>query len=315
MSEKPANTFKEDELIYAGLDIGGTKLAAGLVTATGKVLLEKATTTEAHRGGQAVLAKALDLVEELIADGKRQSFGSPAGIGIASAGRIDPVGGLVVGSSDLIPGWTGLNLVEAFETHFSLPGRADNDVNALALAEQRWGAGRGYSQVLFVAAGTGLGGGLIINGHLQRGANYCAGEIGHTIIEFNGRPCECGRRGCLEQYTASSAVKRYYHQNQVKDLLSIQEISRLATGLDEAAVHAFEEAGSMLGLGLASLVCALDPEAIIIGGGLVAASPYYFKQVCAAFEANAWLAQKAIKIKKAELGSQAGIIGGGSLFV
>jgi glucokinase len=251
-------------------------------------------------------------------DGQQQGFSRPLGIGLAAAGRIDTTNGKVVGSSDLIPAWTGLALTEAFETRFGLPSRADNDVNALALAESRFGAGQGYSEALFIAAGTGLGGGLIINGQLQRGANYCAGEVGHTLMTYEGWPCECGRRGCLEQYTASAAIKRFYYQNLAEDLpgepLTIQAIARLAEADPTGpAAQAFEEAGRRLGLGLASLVCMTDPRIIITGGGLVAASELYFAQICAAFKANAWPAQAAIPVKRASLGSQAAIIGAAAL--
>jgi glucokinase len=137
-------------------------------------------------------------------------------------------------------------------------------------------------------------------------------------MTYEGWPCECGRRGCLEQYTASAAIKRFYYQNLSEDLpgepLTIQAIARLAEADPTGpAAQAFGEAGRRLGLGLASLVCTTDPQIIIIGGGLVAASPLYFPQVCAAFKANAWPAQAAIPVRKAQLGGQAAIIGAAAL--
>jgi glucokinase len=312
------NSTQAPDAVFVGLDIGGTKLAAGLVTPAGEVLLQAASPTEANQGGPAVLERALELVGQLILNGQRQGLSRPLAIGLAAAGRIDTSNGKVVGSSDLIPAWTGLALTEAFEGRFGLPSRADNDVNALALAESRFGAGQGYSEALFIAAGTGLGGGLIINGQMQRGANYCAGEVGHTLMTYEGWPCECGRRGCLEQYTASAAIKRFYYQNLAEDFpgepLPIQAIARQAAADQTGpAAQAFEEAGGRLGLGLASLVCITDPQIIIIGGGLVAASPLYFAQVCAAFKANAWPAQAAIPVERARLGGQAAIIGAAAL--
>src|SRR5690349_2538358 len=151
----------EPAKIYAGLDIGGTKLAAGLVDTAGRVFCQLKTPTLAEQGGTAVLERGLGLVEQVIEEGKRQGLGNPAGIGLAAAGRIDVNNGTVAGSTGLIPGWTGLALTTAFEEKFGLPCRVDNDVNAVALAEQRFGAGQGYADALFVAAGTGLGGGLI----------------------------------------------------------------------------------------------------------------------------------------------------------
>lgn len=264
--------------ILVGLDIGGTKLAAGLVTSAGKVLLKATTPTDAFQGGQSVLKRALELVESILLEGKRQDLPAPSSIGVASAGRIDTSSGRVVGASNLIPGWAGLELTDAFEARFGLPSRADNDVNALALAESRFGAGQGYSEALFVATGTGLGGGLIINGWLQRGAHYCAGEIGHTLMVYEGQPCECWQRGCLEQYTASAAIRRYYGQSlagsSTTELPSIQSLASMAMADPTGpATQAFEEAGRKLGLGLASLVRVFDPQIIIIGGGLVTASP------------------------------------------
>jgi glucokinase len=303
--------------IFVGLDIGGTKLAAGLVDATGRVLLQLKTPTAAARGGPAILGNCLTLVEQVIAEGQAQGYNRPGGIGLAAAGRIDTQKGTVIGSSDLIPAWTGTNLTAAFVERFNLPCRADNDVNAAALAEQRFGAGRGYAEVLFVAAGTGLGGGLITGGKLVQGVHYCAGEIGHTTIAFDGWPCECGRLGCLEQYSASGAIKRYFGQKAAisQDLSpTVEQIAReAASNPGSPAEGAFREAGRMLGLGLASLVRLCDPQVIIIGGGLVAASPVYFAQATATYQELAWPSQAVIPVVTAQLGSQAGLIGAACL--
>jgi predicted NBD/HSP70 family sugar kinase len=298
-----------------GLDIGGTKLAAGLVNRAGEVFLRATAATEAQRGGPKVLDRALELVDRLIREGAEKGLPAPQAVGIASAGRIDTVTGKVAGSSGLLTDWEGLGLTESFESHFSIPAQADNDVNALALAESLWGAGQGFSEALFLAAGTGLGGGLIMNGQLQRGANYCAGEVGHTLFSYNGWLCECGKRGCLEQYTASGAIIRYYRQYQAGDSpITVQAIAQLAQAEPTGpAARAFEEAGQLLGVGLASLVCTLDPQAIIIGGGLVAASPLYFSAACAAFAAHAWPAQAHTPITKAKLAGNAPIVGAAAL--
>ena len=218
------------------------------------------------------------------------------------------------GHPNLIPGWTGLALTAAFEKKFGLPCRADNDVNAVALAEQRFGAGQGYDDALFVAAGTGLGGGLILGGKLQQGAHFCGGEIGHTTIAFDGWLCECGRQGCLEQYTATAAIKRFFLQKQPgfspEEPLTIEILARQAASDPHgASAWAFNEAGRMLGLGLASLVRICDPQVIIIGGGLVAASSSYFEQARTMFQEQAWPVQAEIPVVLAKLGGQAGIIG------
>jgi glucokinase len=307
---KPGQTF-------VGLDIGGTKLAAGLVDATGRILFQLKTPTEAARGGPVILERCLALVEQVIAAGQAQGYDLPAGIGLAAAGRIDAQNGTVIGATDLIPNWTGTHLRAAFEERFGLPCRADNDVNAAALAEQRFGTGRGYTEALFVAAGTGVGGGLISGGQLVQGAHFCAGEIGHVTIAFDGWPCECGRQGCLEQYSASAAIKRYYGQKAAlsEDISpTIEGIAREAnTNPGGPAEGAFREAGRMLGLGLASLVRLCDPQVIIIGGGLVAASPVYFEQARATFQALAWPIQAGIPVVTAQLGNQAGLIGAACL--
>lgn len=306
------------EKIFVGLDIGGTKLAAGLVDSSGRVLCQQKTPTDAARGGPAVLEKSLTLVASIIEEGLKQGYPRPTGIGLAAAGRIDTNTGTVVGSSGLIPDWTGQNLTGAFEEKFGLSCRADNDVNAVALAEQRFGAGQGYEEALFVAAGTGLGGGLITGGKLQQGAHFCAGEIGHTTIALEGWPCECGRLGCLEQYTGSAAIKRFYRQrlaaNSPEEPLIIEELARMAAGDPVGpAAWAFLEAGRILGHGLASLVRMCDPQVIIVGGGLVAASPGYFEQARATFREVAWPTQAAIPFVTAQLDNQAGIIGGACL--
>lgn len=316
------NKVGQPHKTFVGLDIGGTKLAAGLVDAQGRVLVQLKTPTEAAKGGPAILEKSLSLVEQVMEKGQVQGYAHPVGIGVAAAGRIDAQNGTVIGATDLIPNWTGTRLKTAFEKKFGLPCRADNDVNAAALAELRFGAGRGYDEALFVAAGTGLGGGLIKGGKLQQGAHFCAAEIGHTTITFDGLPCECGRWGCLEQYCAAAAIKRYYQQKTAtltgyispilksKTDKSIEDIAKEAVeNPGGPAEEAFREAGRMLGFGLASLVRLCDPQVIIIGGGLVAASPIYFGEAKTTFQKQVWSIQANIPVVTAQLGSQAGVIG------
>ncbi|HEX2910537.1 MAG TPA: ROK family protein [Chloroflexia bacterium] len=301
--------------LYAGLDIGGTKMAAGLVTAKGELALRLTVPTEASQGGAAVLERALELVEKLLQEAASQGLPAPTALGIAAGGRIDTERGVVAAASAMIPGWTGTPLVESFQARFGLPCQADNDVNAQALAESRFGAGRGYRQMLYAAAGTGLGGGLVLDGRLYRGGHYCAGEIGHSLYRAGGLACECGRQGCLEQYTATAAIQRYYRTaSGAERILSIPELASQAEANPYGpAGRAFTEAGSALGTGLASLACLLDPQVIVLGGGLAAASPLYLEAARRGYRQQAWPELADLPLLPGLPGGLAGISGAAAL--
>ncbi len=192
------------------MDIGGTKIAAAVVDDTGTVRGRQTVATPAAGGAAAVLAASLDLSCRVL-DWTAAVGIDITAVGVGSAGEMDTDRGVVTYASDNLPGWAGLALADEFAAANGLPALVDNDVNTLALGESRFGAGRGFRDVLYVAVGTGIGGVLVLDGRLRRGANWAAGELCHLIAAWDGdRVCSCGRRGHLEAYASGPAMAERY---------------------------------------------------------------------------------------------------------
>ena len=279
-----------------GIDIGGTKIAGGLVDMdAGRVLLRSRVPTEAEDGGPVVLRRALDLARSLVSQAREQGLGEPLAVGVGAGGQIDPVQGVVVSATDVLPGWAGTPLRQAFEDGLNLPTSVDNDVNALAVGEQRFGAGRGHNDLLYLALGTGVGGAIISGGRLHRGAHGSGGELGHLVLFPDGLPCTCGGRGCLEQYANGAAYARY----------------RQEEGDDEA--RAAYRLGEMLGLGLVSLANLFDPDRIIIGGGLADLGESLLEPARRVLRERALPGGRDCPVLPAALGPDASVIGAATL--
>ena len=253
--------------MYLGIDIGGTKIAAGLITSEGVVLQRAARPTPTQDGGPHILQAALQLAHTLWTPDVQ-------GIGIGTGGVVDTHTGTIVYASELLPGWTGTHLKAAFEQTFPAPAHVENDVNALALGEHRFGAARALPTVIFLALGTGVGGALLLNGRVHHGAHHSAGEFGAILLT----PAPDARRdasgqGTLEAYASGPALVRTW-----RDLTG--DTATPVTGYDIAAhaqrdpygpaAQAITRTGEHLGYGLVTLANALDPDIIIIGGGLAA---------------------------------------------
>ncbi len=294
------------------IDIGGTKLAAAIVHASGRVTHVHATATPARAGSAAVLAAVSTLGRQVREAGRRDNI-EIAAIGVGTAGLIDHTRGVVLYASDNLLGWKGTTVAEALQAVFRLPVTVDNDVNALALGEQHVGAGRGFEHVLYVAVGTGIGGAVVLNGQLWRGATFSAGEIGHMVVDYQGvRRCSCGQSGHLEAYTAGPAlVARYRELTASDEQFDLREVATRARSGDVLARQAIAEGGRVLGLALAGLLCAVDPQALIIGGGVAELGPEWWDPLVAALRANALPGPREIVIKAAELGLFAVLSGAG----
>ena len=261
-----------------GVDIGGTKVLAGLVAPDGTVTATVRRETP-HR------SKTPDVVEATIVEAVRELVDGRSGlaaVGVGAAGFVDAAGSTVRFSPHL--SWRDEPLKAALEAQLGVPVVVDNDANTTALAEMRFGAGRGYRQVLCVTLGTGIGGALVLDGDVFRGGNGMAGEFGHMQVMPGGRRCECGNRGCWEQYSSGNALVREARElvaaesptaYLLRDLVD-GDVSRLsgpvvteaARAGDPAAGELFDEIGSWLGTGLANLAAAFDPEVIVVGGGV-----------------------------------------------
>jgi glucokinase len=294
-----------------GIDLGGTNLRVALVTRDGEIISkEKEPTSE----------KTLDSLFRL-----SDSFFSEdiAGIGLGVAGLVDREGGKITISPN-IPAIEGINLVKEIREKFRVPVFIENDANAAALGEKWIGAGRKFSDFVLFTLGTGIGGGIVKDKKLLN----VAAEIGHMTIKVNGEKCFCGNSGCLESYASARAIvstvvsalekgresmlKQSYGGNFYK--LSVEDIYRMALEGDSLARDVIKEAGRYLGVGIASIVNVLSPEAIILSGGLTGAWDIYIREAINEASKRAFkVLFNAVKIIPSLLGDDAGIIGSAGL--
>jgi putative N-acetylmannosamine-6-phosphate epimerase/predicted NBD/HSP70 family sugar kinase len=266
-----ASTSLETRAI--GVDIGGTSVKAGWVDRQGKVDLVTRMPTKAGEGRDSIAAVTAQVIETVLAAGRRAGR-EPAGLGIASAGAIDAAHGTVFAATENLPGWTGFNLRAFAEDRFHLPTQVANDAHAAVLAELRFGLGSSLSDFVAITLGTGIGGGIVSGGKLLRGQHGFAGTLGHHTIRFDGRRCNCGRLGCLEAYVSTAALIREYHHEATSD-----EISRLALAGDPRALEAYRALAGYLAEGVANLFNILDPQAVILSGGLIEGQAQFAAEV------------------------------------
>jgi glucokinase len=267
--------------LYLGIDLGGTKILALVGTDHGNTLGESLTSTPTSAGPEAVAeamaSAAKDAVQQAGVD-----LTSIVGVGVAAAGGIQPSTGVVVESPN-VRSLTGHSLMDLLRKHFSPPIVVVNDANAAALAEHRFGAGQGVANLLYMTVSTGIGGGIIINGELYQGTHGFAAEVGHITVAANGPVCQCGRHGCLETMASGTALAREAKarlaagessvlQALVKqggpDSITAERVFEALAQNDSLARAVVEQGSFYLGIGLKSLVNVLDPDRIVIGGGL-----------------------------------------------
>ena len=295
------------------LDLGGTKLAAGTVGRDGRILrrAEHATETSSQ---EALVAQLEAAIAELADDG-------PAALGVGIPSLIDQRAG-VPGASVNVP-LAGLPLRARLEERFGVPVALENDANGAAVAEHRLGAGRGSRHMILLTIGTGIGGGLILNGELYRGALGAAGELGHVTIALDGEPCQglCPGLGHLEALASGTAAERLAAEVAAarpesalarEPELDGRALVRLAEAGDPDAVEVLETIGRRLGAGIAGYVNVFDPELVVIGGGFAAAGDLLLAPARAVVDEQALpLARDVVRIVPAELGPDAGLVGAG----
>ena len=286
------------------VDIGGTKIAAGIVNHDGKVLAQQEWATEQERG----FADAVDRIAHMLFECAVRANVTMEGIGIGCTGPVDPRTG-EIGDVAFLKSWKGANLVEALEARFGLRAALENDADAATLGEAFWGAGRGKEQVLFVTVGTGIGVGIVLNGKLYRGVGGAHPEIGHQIIDASGPPCYCGARGCWEVLAAGPAMSAWMSHNG-KPGLSAKQICVIAASGDALARQAVEREAHYLGLGLANLVNIFCPEVIVLGGSVMLSAALFFEGMRAEIQRNCTqVPHELTDIRPASLGAEAAIIG------
>ena len=303
-----------------GVDIGGTKIAAGLVDESGLIGDLQIVATNAAEGASAVLERAIELAKSLVAETARNGASA---VGIASGGWIDQTTGCAVGATDLLPGWAGIALRATFARALRLPAVGLNDVHAMGIAEARLGAGRAASICLCVAVGTGIGGAITIDGRLFSGRHGFAGSIGHVPFRLGGRLCSCGRRGCIEAAAGGPGIARAFAACLQRRPGSVPAGHAMALPDVVAALHSSEEgrrtcassvistAGMRLGRVLGGLANTLDPERIVVGGGAAAALGEPFIAAVRSGLSEAVLSPISVEVVKSGLGPSASVIGAG----
>jgi N-acetylmannosamine-6-phosphate 2-epimerase / N-acetylmannosamine kinase len=251
-----------------GIDLGGTNIKSGMSGGDGALLSPEVTPTPALAGRKALLSALVGVARARMGDARARGI-EPSALGIATAGWVDPRSGRVLFATENLPGWSGVELGCEIEDALGLPVAVENDGNAAAIAEREYGEGRGVDNFVCVTLGTGVGGGCFINGGLNRGAHFFANGIGHMTIEFDGLACTCGRRGCLEVYANAAALLGYGRGGWT----SAEDLIASANMGDGAARRAVEAHAARVGAGCASIRNILDPELIVLSGGLVQSNP------------------------------------------
>lgn len=295
------------------VDVGGTKIRAGLV-AGHTVSRVHTAATPASEGARAVLDRVAGLITAIASAAARG--GNPArAVGVGSAGVIAPGSGVVLSATDALPGWAGTRLADELTRRTDLAVRAVNDVHAHALGEAAAGAARGTRDCLLVAAGTGIGGGIIANGRPVTGRHAAAGHIGHLpTAAARGLPCPCGATGHLEAIASGPAVLAAYRRAGGAAAASTRDLAGTARGGDPVAVEAFARAGRALGRALGGLANVLSPEVIVLGGGLAGAGDLWWPHVREAFESEMIPAVRGVPLRTALLGQDAALVGAASLW-
>lgn len=251
-----------------GIDLGGTQTKYGVVRSDGTLLFKSAVETPAKSGSRVLLDHLKRVAETATQEGNHAGY-NPVAIGVATAGWVDTKTGRVVYATDNLPGWTGTRVGEELARASGLPVAVENDANALAVGEKHFGAAKFFENFVCLTLGTGLGGGCYVGGVLNRGAHHIANQIGHIPLVPGGLPCSCGLRGCVEPYVNAAALMRYAGDSSA----SATQVIAAANAGEKKAHEAVRMLGQHLARGCAALVGLLDPEALILGGGLTESNP------------------------------------------
>lgn len=304
-----------------GIDLGGTKILIGLVEKeSGKVVSHIKKKTKKEKGPENIVRKMVEGVEELLEESGK-SFTEISSIGIGSAGQIDRKNGIIIGAPNL--DCYNLNLKEILQNKFNIPVFVGNDVEVATIGEQKFGVGKGCADFVCVFVGTGIGSAIVKNGHIIYGATGTAGELGHIIVDLNGRPCACGAHGCLEAYASRSAIETRIEGALKKGRKSciseyLEEGKAITSSMirksiereDELVTQCVSEASEYLSGGLASVINLINPELIILGGGLIEAVDYFYKQTIKKAKSKSLpVPAEKIRFSKTILGDYSGVIG------
>ncbi len=304
-----------------GIDLGGTKVLVGLINKqTGEVLFSVKKKTKKDKGPQKIIEKIIESIHEILNENIVEKTQIKS-IGIGAAGQADRKNGVLLSAPNL--DCFNVEFKKIIEKEFSIPVFVGNDVEIATLGEMKFGAGKGFKNLVCVFVGTGIGSGIVQNGELYTGATGTAGEIGHIVVDYGGRQCTCGAMGCLEAYASRSAIEKRItgalkkgRNSVILDYLqdgrplSSSIIQKALEQNDELVTQALDEASEYLSAGLASIINFINPELIILGGGLIEAIDYFYKKTIIKAHVKALpIPAMKIQFKKANLGDFSGIIG------
>lgn len=297
-----------------GADIGRTSIRVAVVRMTGEIIASSETSLKKDQSVSYLTAALVDSIRNIRMKVAAEGI-NPICIGIAAKGFIDQNAGIILGPDQDIKDWKNVPVARIINDASGLPTFIGNDANMMTIAEHRFGAARGYNNIIFVALRTGIGGGLIINGKLYRGVNNAGGEIGQMIINYDNGISNLGIKGSYEHLASASAIVRRYSDisgglKGKRKMLSCREIFELSYTGDEAAGMVISENAEIVGIGIANLISIFAPEIIILGGGMSGARDHYISGIKkSAFENSLENCRAEVKIEKALLGDDASIMG------
>lgn len=295
--------------MIGAVDIGGTKIAVGVVDDSGKVLSRMEAPTDPNR-----YSDAIELIAHMLRKTAQRAGTELSGIGIGSTGPVDPLRG-EFGDVDFLPGWRGKGPVKDLAQVFNVRVALENDGDAAALAEAGWGAGRNRSRLIYVTIGTGIGGGIVIDGNLYRGADGAHPEMGHHVVDPAGPECTCGFRGCWESLAAGPAMAAWVERNAPADYshrpgITAKRICELARAGDPTAIQAVEHEAFYLGLGLANLINLFTPDAIVLSGSVMKSAELFLGKIKALIRSGCrFVPAEKTELMLASLGDDTNLIG------
>jgi len=295
--------------LIGAVDIGGTKIAVGVVDASGKVLSRTQAPTDPDR-----YSDGIEMIARMLRETAKISGVELTGIGIGSTGPVDPMRG-EFGDVDFLPGWRGQSPVKDLAEIFKVRVALENDGDAAALAEAGWGAGRNRSRLIYVTVGTGIGGGIALDGKLYRGVDGAHPEIGHQVLDPSGPPCSCGFRGCWEALAAGPAMAAWLESHAPaayphRQGINAKRICELAQQGDAVALQAIEHEAYYLGLGLANLINLFTPDAIVLSGSVMKSAPLFLDRIRAVIRSGCrFVPAEKTQLTLASLGEDTNLIG------
>ncbi len=310
---------------YVGIDLGGTFIKGGIVDDSGNILLEDKTPTETEKGGEVVAKNIADLAKSLIARAGL-TVAQIEGLGMGSPGMIDGKSGTVVFSGNLH--WTNFGLGEKVASLTGLKVKLANDANVAALAEVKFGVAKGYDSAIMLTLGTGVGGGIVIDGGLVEGNLGAGAELGHMVVEAGGEACTCGRAGCLEAYASATAIIRdtkramlAHKDSKMWEIGSVDEVTGKTAfdykDTDAYAKEVVERYVRMLACGITNFANVFRPQVVVLGGGVCAQGEELTKPLQALVDKEIFAGElgPSVPIVIAELGNSAGLLGAAALLM